>query len=133
MTANPIPDSHADLLDARGFLHLASLGPDGEPQVHPVWYEWDGTHLLVSSTAPRQKTKNLARDGRVAGSILDPENAYRYVEIRGVVDAIEDDPKSELIDRLAKKYLDEDKYPWDTEDPQRVIIRIRPQHINVMG
>lgn len=131
--ANAIPDSHKDLLDTTGFLHLASLGPEGEPQVHPVWYEWDGTHLLVSSTAPRQKTKNLARDGRIAGTILDPQNAYRYLEIRGVVESIEDDPTSSLIDRLAKRYLNEDKYPWDGPDPQRVIIRIRPEKANVMG
>lgn len=128
-----IPDSHDDLLQKNGYLHLASLGPSGEPQVHPVWYEWDGTHLLVSTTRTRQKTKNLARDGRVAGSILDPDNPYRYIEIRGVVDSIEDDPPSDLINRLAKKYLNEDKYPWDTPDPQRVIVKIRPEKANVMG
>jgi PPOX class probable F420-dependent enzyme len=133
MAAAEIPATHKDLLEGKGFLHLASLGPDGAPQVHPVWYEWDGGELLVSSTKPRQKTKNLERDGRVAGSILDPENAYRYLEVRGTVTSIEDDPKSALIDRLAQKYLGEDKYPWDGPDPQRVIIRIRPERFNTMG
>ena len=128
-----IPDSHKDLLDKSGVLHLASLGPGGEPQVHPVWYEWDGTHLLVSSTRPRQKTKNVERDARVAGSVLDPENPYRYLEVRGTVEAVEPDPTGSLIHRLAKKYLNEDRYPWEEDNSQRVILRIRPAHTNVMG
>jgi hypothetical protein len=128
-----IPDTHKDLLDKAGFLHLASLGEGGEPQVHPVWYDWDGTHLLVSSTKPRQKTKNMHRDGRVAGTILDPDNAYRYAEIRGTVESIEDDPTGTLIHRLAKKYLDQDRYPWEDDNSARVIVRIRPEKANVMG
>ena len=128
-----IPDSHRDLLEAKGIFHLASLGSRGEPQVHPVWYEWDGTHLLVSSTTPRQKTKNVQRDGRIAGSILDPDDSYRYLEIRGTVDRVDADPDGSLIDRLAKKYLDEDRYPWETDHSERVIIRIRPEKANPMG
>ena len=131
--ANGIPETHKDLLDVAGILHLSSVGPDGEPQVHPVWYEWDGTELLVSSTKPRQKTKNLAREPRVAGSIVDPGNPYRYLEIRGTVTAIEDDPTGSLIHRLAKRYLDEDRYPWEDDNSQRVIIRIRPERANTMG
>lgn len=128
-----IPDSHKDLLDTAGFLNLASIGPDGEPQVHPVWYEWDGSELLVSSTSPRRKTKNMRSDGRVSGSILDPENPYRYLEVRGTVTAIDDDPEGTLIHRLAKKYLDKDRYPWEEDNSERVIIRIRPETANVMG
>jgi PPOX class probable F420-dependent enzyme len=131
--ADVIPDSHTDLLQKSGFLHLASLGPDGEPQVHPVWYDWDGTHLLMSSTKPRQKTKNAERDGRVAGSILDPDNAYRYLEIRGRVERVEDDPTGSLVHQLAKKYLGEDRYPWESDNSARVILRIRPEKANTMG
>lgn len=127
-----IPDTHKDLLEAKGFLQLASLGPDGAPQVHPVWYDWDGNHLLVSSTQPRQKTKNVRDDGRVAGAILDPENPYRYVEVRGTVEGVDDDPTGSLIHRLAKKYLDQDRYPWEDDNSQRVILRIRPEKWNVM-
>ena len=128
-----IPRSHQDLLTANGFLHMASLGPDGEPQVHPVWYDWDGTHLLVSSTGSRQKTKNVERDGRVAGSILDPENPYRYIEVRGVVEAVDPDPTGTLIHQLAKKYLDQDRYPWEDDNSDRVIVRIRVEKSNTMG
>jgi hypothetical protein len=131
--ADVIPDTHTDLLSKAGFLHLSSLGAGGEPQVHPVWYEWDGTHLLVSSTTPRQKTKNVKRDGRVAGTILDPDNAYRYLEVRGSVESIEDDPTGSLIHRLAKKYLGQDRYPWEEDNSARVILRIRPEKVNVMG
>jgi PPOX class probable F420-dependent enzyme len=131
--ADPIPDSHKDLLETKGFLHLASLGEGGEPQVHPVWYDWDGTHLLVSSTKPRQKTKNVERDGRIAGSVLAPDNPYRYLEVRGTVVSVEDDPTGSLIHRLAKKYLGQDRYPWEEDNSARVILRIRPEKFNVMG
>ena len=124
--ADVIPESHRDLLDKPGFLHLASLGPDGRPQVHPVWYEWDGTHLLVSSTQPRQKTKNVRRDARVAGTVLDPENPYRYLEIRGTVESVEDDPTGSLIHRLAKKYFGTERYEKEADNSARVILRIRP-------
>jgi hypothetical protein len=112
---------------------MASLGPEGEPQVHPVWYGWDGSHLLVSSTGSRQKTKNVERDGRVAGSILDPENPYRYLEVRGVVETVDPDPTGTLIHQLAKKYLDQDRYPWEDDNSDRVIVRIRIEKANTMG
>jgi hypothetical protein len=128
-----IPESHHDLLEKAGILHLASLGPDGEPQVHPVWYDWDGTHLLVSSTSTRQKTKNVERDGRVAGSILDPEDPYRYVEVRGTVESVEPDPTGTLIHQLAKKYLGQDRYPWEDDNSARVIVRVRLEKSNTMG
>jgi hypothetical protein len=75
----------------------------------------------------------MHRDGRVAGTILDPDNAYRYAEIRGTVESIEDDPTGTLIHRLAKKYLDQDRYPWEDDNSARVIVRIRPEKANVMG
>ncbi len=131
--ADVIPQSHADLLETSGILNLASIGPAGEPQVHPVWFDWDGTHLLVSSTGPRQKTKNVERDGRVAGSIVDPTDPYRYVEVRGTVETVEPDPTGTLIHALAKKYLGQDRYPWEDDNSERVILRIRPEKANTMG
>ncbi len=128
-----IPDTYADLLHASGFAHLASLGPDGAPQSHPVWYDWDGQDLNISTTKNRQKYRNVRRDPRVAVSILDPDNPYRYLELRGEVTHIEDDPDKAFIDRLAKKYLDRDEYPHKDPGAERVIIHIAPRHAASMG
>lgn len=131
--AGVIPDSHRDILDKVGFAHLATIGPDGEPQSHPVWYDVEGDRLKLSTTRDRQKYRNLRRDDRVAVSIIDPENPYRYLEIRGRVDAIDDDPEKKFIDSLAQKYLGEDEYPQKQPDAERVIIAIDAEHSATMG
>jgi PPOX class probable F420-dependent enzyme len=130
-----IPDSHADLLawDTKAFAHAATLGPDGEPQNNPVWFDWDGEVIMTSQTVQRQKYLNLQRDGRVALSIMDPADPYRYLEIRGEVERFDPDPELALIDRLADKYLGEEKYPWGKPGDERVIVRIRPVHTTTMG
>lgn len=133
MPRSAIPESHRDLLDERGFLHLASIGPAGEPQSHPVWYAWQDDRLLISTTTVRQKYHNVRRDPRVAGTILDPGNPYRYLEVRGRVEAIRPDPEKKFIDHLAGKYLGEDEYPRKDPDAERVVIIIDVENANVMG
>lgn len=130
-----IPDTHADLLQwgTKAFAHMATLGPHGEPQNNPVWFHWDGEFIMTSQTVDRQKYANLRRDGRIALSIMDPADPYRYLEIRGEVAGIEPDPTLSLIDRLAQKYLGEETYPWGQPHDERVIIRIRPDHTTTMG
>jgi PPOX class probable F420-dependent enzyme len=129
MATTTVPESLVDILDDKGFAHLATLGPDGAPQVSPVWYDWDGTYVLVSHTKERQKFRNVKRDARVALSILDPDNPYRYLEIRGVVEEIVDDPDKTLIHKLAKKYRDLDSYPYDGPGDNRVIFKIKPNKV----
>ena len=85
MSSNAIPSTFEDLFKKRAFGHLATLMPDGSPQVTPVWIDYDGQYVLVNTAADRQKDRNLQRDGRVAISITDPDNAYRYLEVRGKV------------------------------------------------
>lgn len=128
-----IPASHKDLLDKKGFAHMATLGPEGEPHSSPVWYDWDGEHILVSHTKERQKYRNVTRDPRVALSILDPDDPYRYLEIRGRVAEVEDDPHKRLIDRLAKKYQGKDTYGKDGPGDNRVIFKIEPQRVTTRG
>lgn len=130
-----IPETHADLLqwEINAFAHMATLGPRGEPQNNPVWFHWDGHVIMTSQTVQRQKYVNLCRDGRVALSIMDPVDPYRYLEIRGEVAGIEPDPTQSLIDLLAQKYLGEETYPWGQADDERVIVRIRPVHTTTMG
>lgn len=125
--AVPYPDSIKDILDSPGIAHMATLGPDGSPHTSPVWYEWTGDALLISHTKDRQKYKNLQRDRRFSLSILDPDNAYRFVEIRGEAE-ITDDPEARLIHRLAKKYMGKDRYPSD-QVGERVIIKMIPSKV----
>ncbi|HZT65048.1 MAG TPA: PPOX class F420-dependent oxidoreductase [Acidimicrobiales bacterium] len=128
-----VPDTHQDILTKTGFAHLATIGPAGEPQSHPVWYAWQDDELLISTTKDRQKYRNLKGEKRVAASITDPDNPYRYVEIRGRVTTMEDDPNMEFIDSLAQRYMNKDKYPYTQPGDQRVIIHIRPEHAATMG
>ncbi len=131
----PIPESHLDLFsfEKRAFGHLATLMPDGSPQVTPVWIDFDGTHVLVNSARGRQKDRNMRRDPRVAIEVSDPENPYRYVQIRGRVVEITEEGADEHIDRLAKKYRGLDRYPWRRPGEVRVIYKILPEHVSVFG
>jgi PPOX class probable F420-dependent enzyme len=125
-----IPDSHLDLLDKLSFAHFSSLGPDGEPQSHPVWYDTAGGQLLISTGTDRQKYRNVQRDPRVSVSILDPDDPYRYLEVRGRVVEIEPDPQKAFLDQLARKYLGQDTYPYEERrNVERVIIHIQPDHV----
>jgi hypothetical protein len=127
-----IPETHADLLDKKAFAHAATIGPDGAPQSSPVWFGWDGECLLLSLTTGRQKYRNLQSNPRIAVSLTDPDNPYRYLEIRGTV-AIEDDPGNAFINSMAKKYMGEDEYPWPQPGDHRVVVRVTPEHTTAMG
>jgi len=132
-TTNVIPGSHADLLNSTALAHVATIGPDGAPQNNPVWFGIEDGNILFSQTKARQKYKNVQRAPRVALSIVDPANPYRYLEIRGVVERIDEDPNKAFINLMAKKYLDQDVYPWHQPDEERVVIVVRPEHTTTMG
>src|SRR5512144_871999 len=97
-----IPAGFRDLFKKKAFAHLATVMPDGRPQVTPVWFDFDGQHIRVNSAKGRVKDKNMRRDPRVALSIQDPDNAYRYLEIRGKVVNITENGAVAHIDALAK-------------------------------
>lgn len=128
-----IPDSHRDLLESTALADVATVGPNGEPQVNPVWFGWDGQQIRFSQTTQRQKYRNLHRDNRIALSIVDPSNPYRYVEIRGKVAGFEADPDKAFIDAMAKKYLGQDKYPWGSPEEERVVVIVEPERALTMG
>jgi PPOX class probable F420-dependent enzyme len=130
--AEKIPEAFKDILNTRGFAHLATLMKDGSPQVTPVWYDFDGTHIRINSAKGRLKDKNMRRDKRVALSIQDPGNPYRYIAIRGGVDEITENGADAHIDALAKKYLDKDRYPFRAPGEVRVIYKIRPDKISTV-
>ena len=123
-----IPENYKDLLEAKAFASIATIGPKGEPQNNPVWFDWDGTYILFSQTKGRQKYHNLQREPRVAFSIVDPENPYRYLEVRGKVVRIDEDPDMKFINSMAKKYLNQDLYPWHKPGDERIVIVVQPEH-----
>ena len=127
-----IPDNYRDLLQPtkKAFASLGTLMPSGEPQVTPVWFEFDGENLIFNSARGRQKDRNVRRDPRVSLAILDPENPYRYLEVRGRVFDITQEGADAHIDKLAKKYLGVDKYPYRAKDEVRVIYKVRPEKVH---
>ena len=131
--ATNIPEKFRDLLAKKAFAHLATLMPDGSPQVTPVWFDFDGTHVRVNSAKGRIKDKNMRRNGRVALAIQDPENPYRYLAVRGRVEDVSESGADAHIDSLAKKYLGQDRYPNRRPGEVRVIYRIRPEQVSSMG
>ena len=128
-----IPASHADLLESTALAHVATIGPDGTPQNNPVWFGWGGTHVLFSQTTGRQKYRNLQANPAVALSIVDPANPYRYLEIRGTVVEIVDDPGNAFINSMAKKYMGQDVYPWHQPTDHRVVVKVAPTKTSQMG
>ena len=129
MPAQVIPATHLDLFKKKAFANLVTLMSSGQPQVTPVWVDYDGRYVVINTAEGRQKDKNLQRDRRVALSILDPENPYRYLEVRGHVAERTRDGADQHIDAMAKKYLGKDKYPFRQPNEVRVLYRIEPDHI----
>jgi PPOX class probable F420-dependent enzyme len=129
-----IPDAYLDLLQQKkAFADLATLMPDGSPQVTPVWFDYTGGKIRVNSAKGRTKTRNMAEGAPVALSIMDPDNPYRYMQIRGKVTRVTEEGASAHIDSLAKKYIDKDKYPWSRAGEVRVTFEITPHAVQAMG
>jgi PPOX class probable F420-dependent enzyme len=124
-----LSDKTKKYLDDKSFANIATINKDGTPQVSPVWIERDGDQVIINSEKKRLKVKNVTRDPRVSISIQNPANPYEYVEIRGDVVEVTEKGGSEGIDRLAKKYLGQDKYPYHQPGDVRVIIKIDPKHV----
>jgi PPOX class probable F420-dependent enzyme len=129
MPTQVIPETHLDLFKKKAFANLVTLMPGGQPQVTPVWVDYDGRYVVINTAEGRQKDKNLQRDRRVALSILDPDNPYRYLEVRGHVAERTRNGADQHIDAMAKKYLDKDKYPFRQPNEVRVLYKIEPDHI----
>jgi len=127
MAQTGIPETHLDLFKKKAFAHLATLMPDGKPQSTPVWVDYDGKYVVINTAQGRQKDKNLQRDGRVALSITDPDNPYRYLEVRGRVAERTVAGADQHIDAMAKKYLGKDKYPYRQPGEVRVIYKVAPE------
>ena len=128
MTA--IPEGVRAKLEQKTFWHLATINEDGSATSTPVWVDVDRGQVIVNTAIGRLKERNVRRDPRVALSMTDFENPYDWAEIRGrVVEFVEGEPVEATIDALAKKYIDQDRYPFRQPGERRVTMRIEPTRV----
>lgn len=124
-------DTWRDLIESKKtFAHIATLMPDGTPQSTPVWIDYMNGKVLVNSAKGRVKVRNLKPGSPVAISITDPDNPYRYVQIRGKVARVTEEGAAQHIDKMAKKYLGKDKYPFAKPGEVRVLFEIEPTAVS---
>jgi PPOX class probable F420-dependent enzyme len=129
-----IPEAYLDLLDEKkAFAHLATIMPDGTPQVTPVWFDRAGEAIRVNTAKGRVKARNMKEGAAVALSIPDPDNPYRYLQLRGRVRRVTEEGAAQHIDALARKYLGKDKYPFARPGEVRVLYEIEPRAAQGMG
>jgi PPOX class probable F420-dependent enzyme len=124
-----IPESHRDLFTKPAFGHFTTLMADGAPQVTPVWCDFADGFVLINTAKGRLKERNVRRDPRVALEISDPANPYRYVQIRGRVVEFDEKTADTHINKMAKKYLNADTYPFRQPGEVRVLLKIRPEKV----
>ncbi|MBW1604329.1 PPOX class F420-dependent oxidoreductase [Streptomyces sp. JJ66] len=133
--AAALSDQLKQVLDGKVFLTVATIQPDGRPQVSPVWVKRDGDDVLFSTTVGRQKEKNLRRDPRVSVVVQPATSPYQYAEIRGTAE-LTTEGGQELIDELSMKYAGKpyaDFNPASGQDAERVVVRVRPERVVGMG
>ncbi len=129
MSKEGIPAEYLDLFSKKAFASLATVMSDGSPQVTPVWVDFDGEFVRVNSALGRVKDRNMRERPQVSVSLRDPDNPYRYIEVRGCVVDITEEGADAHIDSLAKKYMGVDSYPYRQPDEVRVIYRIKPLRV----
>jgi PPOX class probable F420-dependent enzyme len=124
-------DNYLDLLQQKkAFADLATVMPDGTPQVTPVWFDYSAGKIRVNTARGRTKARNLKPGAPVALAIMDPDNAYRYVQIRGRVTSATEQGADAHIDTLAKKYLGKDTYPFRQPGEVRIMYEIEPVSVS---
>lgn len=130
-----IPESHADLIsdDVRAYAYLATSMTDGTPQVTPVWFNTDEQHVLINSTQGRVKDKNMRERPQIALAIHDQENPYRYIQIRGRIVEIKQEGARQHINDLSEKYTGNSEYTLNDPNEIRLIYKLLPEKVQVMG
>ena len=122
-----LSDKQKKFLQGKNFAFVATLNKDGSPQVTPTWVDADDEHVLINVTTTRQKAKNIKRDPRVAVAVADQTNPYTMIAIQGkVVEQITGKEAEDHIDKMARKYLGQEKYPYRAPGEQRVLLKIEP-------
>jgi len=101
--------------------------------VTPVWCEFDGTHIVFNTARGRVKDSNLTRNPKITLAVSDPDNPYRYVQVKGRVAEITEDGADPHIDKMAKKYIGQDRYPWRRPGEKRMLVKVVPERVQGMG
>jgi len=125
----PLPDSVKKLIEAKTYANVATLMKDGSPHVTPTWVDHEGDIVLINTFEGSQKYRNAVRNPKIALDVFDPTNPYNMAVIRGLVRQVTFDGAEEHIDRMAKKYLGQDKYQNRQPGVRRVLIKIEPTHV----
>jgi len=134
MASKAIPEKFLDLFSGKkAFANIATVMPDGSPQVTPIWFDYTNGKIRINTARGRVKDKNMKIGAKVALAIMDPANPYRYIQVRGPVVNETEQGADAHIDSLAKKYMDVDKYPFHQPGGARVIYEIEPSSVQVMG
>ena len=128
-----LSEEQRGIFSKKAFVHLATRMKDGSPQVSPVWVDTDGDYIVVNSAKGRLKDRNMRADPRVALSVTDPDDPYSAIMVRGRVAKITEEGADAHIDKMAKKYLGQDQYPYRTSDEVRVLYYIEPERVGTMG
>jgi PPOX class probable F420-dependent enzyme len=129
-----IPDGYLDLLNKKiTFANVATVMKDGSPQVTPVWFDYTGGKIRINTARGRVKARTLKEGVRIAMAMMDPDNPYRYIQVRGRVASVTEDTANKHIDSLAKKYLGKDKYPFAQPGEVRVTYEIEPTSAQAVG
>ena len=134
MAAKQIPEKFLDLLTTKKPLaNIATVMPDGSPQVSPVWFDYTNGKIRVNTARGRVKARNMKIGSKVALAIVDPDNIYRHMTIRGRVVSENEKGADAHIDSLSKRYLNQDKYPFRGPGEVRVMYEIEPESVHAMG
>ncbi|MGH7079727.1 MAG: PPOX class F420-dependent oxidoreductase [Acetobacteraceae bacterium] len=129
-----MPAQFLDLLqEKKAFAVLATTMADGSPQVTPVWFDYQNGRVRVNSAKGRVKTRNMKEGASVAVAIIDPDDPYRYIQIRGRIARVAEEGAAAHIDSLTRKYLGKDKYPYTQPGEVRVTFEIEPTSTQTMG
>jgi PPOX class probable F420-dependent enzyme len=128
-----LTEAQINLFRGKNFAHVATVMPDGSPQVSPVWVDYDGTHVVFNTEMHRVKPRNLKLDPRIAVSVHDQANPYNFVQVRGRVVEMTTEDGEAGIDAMAKKYLGQDKYPWAGPGDVRVNVRVAIESVSGQG
>ena len=125
----PIPEKTRDLFEKPIVCALATLMADGQPQVTPVWCDYDGQYVRINTARGRQKDRNMTKRAKVTVLLIDPQNAYHWVEVRGHIVEVTENGAREHIDQLARKYTGKN-YVYQQPDQVRVMYKIEPDKVN---
>ena len=127
-----IPASHQDLLEdkKKAFAYLATLMKDGDPQVTPVWFNMEGDYIMINSAEGRVKDRNMRSRPRIAMTIADPDDPYRYLQVRGQVISYTPEGADDHIDALSFKYTGNKKYQWRNNKDKRIKYKISIEKVD---